>query len=100
LLVAPVHVGPAAFAGDHEHAVGGDDLDRGRVDARQLDHDPQLGRVLGADAVGGRAEASAASSEARQVPEIVDELLDLFVQAIDVGATLHEVPGGTVMIPI
>jgi hypothetical protein len=56
--------------------------------------------VLGADAVDGRPEAATASREAREVPEVVDELLDLFVQTIDVGASLQiGVLGETVVMP-
>src|SRR6185503_10275702 len=47
------------------------------------------GRVLAADAVGLRPEAAAPAGKARQVPELVHELLDLVMQLVDVGAILH-----------
>ena len=55
-------------------------------------------RSMGDGQVGVRRGAFGKTGDA--VPlALADELLDLFVQAIDVGATLHGVLGGTVVIP-
>ena len=50
----------------------------------QLDHDRELVRVVGVVAVDVRAEAAAQPGEARHLPEVGEELLDLLVQLVDV----------------
>jgi hypothetical protein len=39
------------------------------------------------------------SHEAREVPEILDQLLDLGVQPVDVALSFHASVGGTVLLP-
>src|SRR4051794_11082494 len=55
LAVTAGPLGATALAGDHEHAVGRDHLDLGRVDTRQLDDHAEPRGVLAADAVDLRA---------------------------------------------
>ena len=62
----------------------GDDLDVLDVDAGELDDDRQLGGLVGAEAVDLRAEAVAQAREARHLPELGEELLDLAREAVDV----------------
>ncbi len=68
---------PAALAGDDQRALVGEDLDLGRVDARELDDDVERGGLLGAVAVDLRPEASPAAREARDLPETVEQLVHL-----------------------
>ena len=67
-----------ALLHDHAHALG--------IDPRELDHDRQLVRVLGMEAVHVRAEAVPQAREARDLPEIGEELLDLPSKAVGVAA--------------
>src|SRR5215831_342617 len=89
LLVAAAQLRPAALACDDQHAVGRDDLDRARVDARELDQDVERRRVFAANAVDIGPEAAAGDDEARNGPEVVHELVDLVVQPVDVVSFSH-----------
>src|SRR5581483_7577107 len=85
----PLYGRPPAFAADLELAVERDELDALDGDAGDLDDDRQLRRVPGAEAVDGRAEAVAQTREARDAPEIVEQLLDLLLHPADVTPTRH-----------
>src|SRR6185437_4116023 len=55
-----------------------------RIDARKLDDDVQRRRIVGAEAVALRTEASAHAREARHLPEVREELLDLALEIVEV----------------
>ena len=57
------------------------------IDAGQLDEDRQ--RVIGAEAVDVRAEARAQAREARHLPEVGEQLLDLLLELVHVPLPLH-----------
>jgi hypothetical protein len=78
-----------ADAGDNEHAVGRDHLQRGSFDAGQLDDDVQRRRVVTAEAVDVRPEAVARADVPGDVPEVAHELADLVVQPVDVVSLSH-----------
>ena len=79
----PVLPGPAALAGDHECPLVGVDLDFRRVDAAEVDDDGERRWPLGAVAVDLRTEASAPAGEARDLPEVGEELLHLASKPVD-----------------
>ena len=70
-------------ASDDESLVVGEDPQGLGVDAGKFDHHPVLGRVVGSDHVDLRPEPAAQAREARDLPELVDQLLDLALQAIE-----------------
>ena len=59
------------------------------LDAGELDDDRQLGGLVGAEAVDLRAEAAAQAREARHLPEVGEQLLDLAREAVDVAPAGH-----------
>ena len=75
--------GPRADARDDQRPVVGKDPQALGIDSRQLDDDPELGRFLGADDVDLRPKAAPQTREARHLPELVDELLDLALQLVE-----------------
>src|SRR5438128_2896546 len=75
--------GGRARAGDDERLVVGEDPQGLRVDAGELDHHSVLGRVIGANDVHLRPESAAQAGEAGDLPELVDQLLDLALQAVE-----------------
>src|SRR5581483_602474 len=75
--------GAATLARDDERLVVGVEIDVVRVDARQLDDHLELVRVFGPHDVELRPEAAAEAGEARNLPELVDELLHLALQPVD-----------------
>ena len=82
LVDAPVGAVAKPLSGDGERALADDDREALRVDAGNLDHDGQLGRVVGAVAVDHRPEPAPQPREARHVPEVGEELLDLGLKVL------------------
>ena len=70
-------------AGDDERLVVGEDPQGLRVGSGELDHHSELRRVVGAHNVHLRPESAAEPREARYLPELVDELLDLALQTVE-----------------
>src|SRR5439155_8773511 len=80
-------------AGDQERSAGRDDLDPFGLDAGQLDDDVQRGRVVRRVAVALRPEAATDAGEARHLPEVGEELLDLPLEIVEVPlAPAHRLP--------
>ena len=91
LVGASRRLRPLALAGDHEQPLAADDDAHGaRVDARQLDDDRQRVRLFGVEAVDVRPEPVARSGEARHVPEIGEQLLDLLSELVVVLRAIAE----------
>ena len=86
LVDLPADARAGAVAGDHQRLLVDHDLDRLGLDARELDQQIQLVRVVRDVAVDGRPEAVPQTGEAGNLPEVGEELFDLPLQAIDVSA--------------
>src|SRR5581483_1245452 len=85
LLVDPaVHLRTRPLARDHERSLVEDHMHGGGIDARELDEHGELVRVVGVVAIDVRPEAAPLAEEARHLPELGEELLDLFLQPVDV----------------
>ena len=90
LVVAAGRAWPAALAARRRARRGEATISKSSaVDARELDDDRQLGGLVGAVAVDLRAEALAQAREARDLPELGEELLDLAREAVDVAPAGH-----------
>ena len=87
------HMRPVPFSGDHERSLVCDDVDCRRVDAGKLDHDSQDVWVVGVEAVDVGPEASPQSGEARHLPELREQLLDLLLQPVATCHPAHRTPG-------
>jgi hypothetical protein len=81
-------VAAAPAAGEDEDAFDDGDLDVGRVDAGELDHEIQSRRILGPEDVNARPKACPADAEAG-LAEVGEELLHLGLDAIGVPARRH-----------
>ena len=57
------------------------------IGAGQLEHDVECGRVVGAEAVALRPVAAAHSGEARHLPHVREQLLDLALEVVEVPAS-------------
>jgi hypothetical protein len=88
LVHAARHAWTLPLAADDEQPFARDDADRLWVYARQLDDDGERVRVARVEAVDIRAEPVPHPREARDLPEVREQLLDLFLQLVDV-ATRH-----------
>ena len=77
-----------ALAGDDQRALVGEDLDLGRVDARELDDHVERGGALGPVTVDLRPEAALAAREAGDLPEVVEQLFHFDAESVD-GVTRH-----------
>ena len=77
-------------AADEEGPARHGDLEAFGLDARQLQHDVQGRRVVGPEAVALGAEAVPQAGEARHLPEVGEQLLDLAPEIVDIAlATGH-----------
>ena len=90
LLVDPaLRLRAFPLARDDEHAFAHDDGDALGVDAGKLDDHRQLVRIVGVVAVDVRAEAAARRAEARPLPEVGEQRLELVAPSRDV-ASRHQ----------
>src|SRR5207253_5150673 len=88
LLVMAAILRPAPVTRDHERSRPGDEMDRIRVDPRQLGDDDDL--FLGPVAVDLRTEAAAEPAREREdLPEVGEELLDLLGGVLEVASLFH-----------
>src|SRR5207247_6493254 len=88
LVDAAVAGRPPPLAGDEQGLRGRDDLHLARVHPWELDEDGDLRRLPGAVAVDLRPE-STAGGEARDLPQLGEEVVDLAAQPVDVAAARH-----------
>src|SRR2546423_1290841 len=82
-------VGPVrgrAVPGAAGQALADDGVEGAGMAAGQLDRDGRLVRLVGVKGVDVRPKATARAGEARHLPQVGEELLDLLVQLVDVSA--------------
>src|SRR2546423_1583148 len=70
------------------------------LDPRQLDHSAGAGGVGDADDVGRGSEAAAQPGKTRHLPELVDELLDLALEAPQLISSLWQGPKRRTAFPL
>src|SRR4029079_9915592 len=80
---------PRADAAERDRALRDLDRDLLGLDAGEVDEDRHRRRVVRTDAVDPRTQAPPEPGEARNLPQIGEELLELLVHPIDVTSLVH-----------
>jgi hypothetical protein len=83
--VAPTPGAAGPLSRDREDAVDDGDIDLGRVDAGELDHHVNRGRIVGPVGVDARAEAAPLRRQS-VLAEVREELLHLGLESVGVPA--------------